>query len=527
MSQQDAPRTAFAPTRRSAPAQPAWFAAIRRRVPALLPLLPFLVLVLLPPLNHDVAAVLQFSQRWVAGAHLYSNLIDVNPPLIFVLNLAPAWIAAHTGLDAVPVLQACLLGFGALCWRLAWLARDRGAEGPVERMLLDILPGLVLLDAGYDFGQREHLMAVAALPYLLAASRRAAGEAPRGRLAIALVAGICFALKPHFLGIPALVEAWLLVRRGWRAEWHDPVPWIMAAVWATYLASLPLIFPDYLARVLPMVWDDYLQNGGESMLGVLLLSRMATALVLLGALLWPAFRADARRPLPVLLAMAAIGALAAAVVQHKGWSYHILPIELFGCGLGCLLAARWIDALQPRRPVNPAAVAGVLAALFGLYAIANGEAPWKQINYAQDDVGMLTRLLRQKTLPGQRVLVLSPGIWPIFPALNYAHLTLDMRTMNIWPLQGAYHACPANGARYHAPADMDAAERATFDNVAADFARDRPELLVVDRQPGIIWCGSEFDFLAYFLRNPVFAQAFAQYRPAGEWTRYRFFRLGN
>lgn len=527
MSQQDAPPVAFAPAPTSGMALPAWFPALRRHVPALLPLLPFLVLVLLPPLNHDVAAVLQFSQRWVAGAHLYTDLIDVNPPLIFVLNLAPAWIAAHTGIDAVSVLQACLLGFGALCWRLAWLARDRAAEGRVERMMLDILPGLVLLDAGYDFGQREHLMAVAALPYLLAASRRAAGQAPRGRLAIALVAGICFALKPHFLAIPAMIECWLLIRRGWRAEWHDPVPWIMGAVWAAYLASLPLFFPDYLAQVVPMVWDNYIDNGEQSVLGVLLLSRMATALVLLGALLVPAFRGDTRRPLPRLLALAALGALAAAVVQHKGWSYHILPIELFAGGLGCLLAARWIDALEPRWPVNPAHVAGVLAALFGLYAISNGEAPWKQLGYARGEVGTLTRMLRQDTHPGQRVLVLTPGIWPIFPALNYAHLDLALRTMNMWPLQGAYHACPANGAHYHDMADMDRAERATFQSVADDFARAPPALVVVDRQPGIPWCGAEFDFLEYFRRNPVFAQAFAPYHLVDEWGRYRFYRRGN
>ena len=120
-------------------------------------------MVLAPPLNHDVAAVLQFSQRWLAGEHLYSDLIDVNPPLIFVLNLIPAAIAAVTPLDGVAALQLCLFGYGGFCWWLAMRVRDRAAEGPVERAFLDVLPALFLLDAGYDFGQREHLMAVGAL----------------------------------------------------------------------------------------------------------------------------------------------------------------------------------------------------------------------------------------------------------------------------------------------------------------------------------------------------------------------------
>lgn len=69
---------------------------VRVVLPALLPALLFLPVVLAPPLNHDVAAVLDFSQRWLGGEHLYSDLIDVNPPLIFVLNLIPAGLASWT-----------------------------------------------------------------------------------------------------------------------------------------------------------------------------------------------------------------------------------------------------------------------------------------------------------------------------------------------------------------------------------------------------------------------------------------------
>ena len=182
-------------------------------LPALIPALLFLPVVLAPPLNHDVGAVLAFSQRWLGGEHLYTDLIDVNPPLIFVLNLVPAAVAAWTGLDGTRALQLSLLAYGALAWRIGWLVRDRPAEGPAERAFLDVLPALVLLGAGYDFGQREHLMAIGALPYLLCAARRAEGKAPGGRFGAALLAGVAFALKPHFLAIPCLVEAAVLISR--------------------------------------------------------------------------------------------------------------------------------------------------------------------------------------------------------------------------------------------------------------------------------------------------------------------------
>ena len=206
---------------------------------ALAPALLFLPAVLAPPVNHDVAAILSFSQRWLGGERLYTDLIDVNPPLIFVLNLIPAGIASWTQLDAIEALRVCVFGYGAFAGWLAFRVRDRACEGVAERLFVDVLPALFLLAAGYDFGQREHLMALGALPYLLCAARRATGERPRGRVAAALLASVAFALKPHFLAIPALVEFGVIAERGFRrsrTSLRDPVPWIMGALWLAYLA---------------------------------------------------------------------------------------------------------------------------------------------------------------------------------------------------------------------------------------------------------------------------------------------------
>src|SRR5580698_1064357 len=46
-----------------------------------------------PPLNHDVAALLQFAQRMLHGERLYVDLIDINPPMIFLLDTVPVAIA--------------------------------------------------------------------------------------------------------------------------------------------------------------------------------------------------------------------------------------------------------------------------------------------------------------------------------------------------------------------------------------------------------------------------------------------------
>ncbi|HEX3350538.1 MAG TPA: hypothetical protein VHS58_20810 [Acetobacteraceae bacterium] len=484
--------------------------------PALIPALLFAPVVWSPPLNHDVAAILDFSQRWLAGERLYVDLIDVNPPLIFVLNLIPAAIARMTPLGAVVALELCLLGWGLLAWWLSVAVRDRAAEGRAERAFLDVLPALFLFAGGYDYGQREHLMAVAALPYLLAAARRSEGARPRHGLAAAVFAAVGFALKPYFLGVPALVELLVLLRRGWRRR--DGVPWTMAAVWVAYAASLPLLFPAYLGAVVPMVMSNYLDISDHTALGVLLVSRMAAILALLVPMLCVAFmQANA---FPRTLAAAAAGALASAVAQHKGWSYQIVPIEHFTLAMALVLAAQWLDASGAIRSAKTAVrAAAVFGGMFGLYVISNSEAPWKELDYGHDLVSGLSAIL-QRVAPGAPVLVMSPGIYPIYPAVNYAGSRMTLRTMNMWMLEGAYQTCLPDGRRYRAPGEMGEAEAMVFRDVSAAFAAHPPAAVVVDKQPGIPWCGSEFDFLAYFERNPVFAAAFSHYRLDTEWDRY-------
>ena len=493
--------------------------------PALLPVLFFVLCVLAPPINHDVAAVLTFSQRWLAGERLYVDLIDVNPPLIYVLNLLPAWLARVTGIDAVTALQACLMVWGAAVWLLALRVCDRSGCGPVERVLLVVLPGLFVFGPGYDFGQRESLMVASALPYLYVAARRARGEAPRGRIAAAVLAGVGFALKPYFLGIPVLVEVGVLAACGWRRWLRDPVPWVMAALWLAYVAALLVLFRDYVFGVVPMVWDLYLDLTGLTLLNTLLVPRIGAATLLLAPLLCLALRPAVRprRGLPVLLGLAALGALASVIAQRKGWSYHIVPLELLTLALGVLLAARLLDALDATRRLAAPVLAGLLGVSFVVWAAENDQAPWVELTYGDSDVAGLTALLK-RTAAGERVLVLSPQVSPIFPALNYAHARLTLRTMNMWMLEGNYRTCLPDGRRYRDVWEMPRTEFFVFRTVAEDIARAPPAAVIVDHYPGIPECNDKpFDFIDYFSRNPLFAEIWSHYRPAAELGRFHLF----
>jgi hypothetical protein len=494
------------------------------RLLALLPAAAFLLMVLAPPLNHDVAAILNFAERWVGGERLYRDLIDVNPPLIFVLTAIPAAIAWWSPLDGPQALLACLLLLLLLSWRLTVRLRRRAEEGPVEAAALDALVPLSLLVAAYDAGQREHLMTLFAVPYALLAARRAEGVAtPRGLAwTVTLAAALGFALKPHFLAVPALVEAFVLWRRG-TAALRDPLPWGMAALWGVYLASLPVVFPEYLGFVVPLVIGFYLDNHGLGLTDVLFTERLGPAalglLVLVPALAWRGAGMTAR-----MLGLVAAGGLAAAWVQHKGWSYHVVPVAAASALAAGIVGARWLDRnLSPAR----AAASAPLLALAGAMAVAlvhmRGESPWRQIWFGRTAAGELTGVLRRE-VAGERLLVLSPDIFPVYPALNYARARSTLRTMNLWMLIGAYPDCPEGAPRYRPTWEMSRTEFLVYRTVAEDFARAPPAGVLVAKHSGIPRCGAEeFDPIAYFSRHPAFEEGWAGYTRVVHMNTYRLY----
>nr|WP_270934044.1 hypothetical protein [Roseomonas sp. MO-31] len=482
------------------------------RALALAPAAAFLLMVLAPPLNHDVAAILNFAERWVGGERLYRDLIDVNPPLVFVLTAVPALLAKWTPLSGVQALLLCVLGCCVAAWRMTLRLRQGRAEGAVERAVLDALVPLAILVPAYDVGQREHLMALFAIPYAFLAARRIEGlPTPRGLAwTVTLAAALGFALKPHFLAVPLLVEALVLLRRG-PAALRDPLPWGMAALWLAYLGSIPLLLPAYFDFVVPLVMGFYIGTGGFGLFDVLLGEKLGAALALLLVLVPFAVRRAAGTPAQALLAVA-VGGFLSAWVQHKGWTYHVVPMAMASTLLTGILAARWLDATLPSGRAEAAAPGIAVAAAVAVAMLhLRGESPWRQIWYATLRDGQLAATLRRE-VAGERLLVLSPDIYPVYPALNYARARSTLRTMNLWLLVGAYPDCPEGAPRYRETWEMSRPEFLVYRTVAEDFARAPPAGVLVAKSPGIPRCGAEdFDPIAYFARHPAFE---------GTWRRY-------
>ncbi len=154
------------------------------------------------PLNSDSAWLLHLAERVVRGDRLYVDLIEINPPLIVWLQIPIVFLAGRLGLDPISAFRIAVLAWIGLCLVLsASVLRSATVRARDRRW---ILLAIVLVALGWTrahFGEREHLVLVALLPYLFLTAMVAQGRAllPALRIVVGFVAALGFTLKPHFL----------------------------------------------------------------------------------------------------------------------------------------------------------------------------------------------------------------------------------------------------------------------------------------------------------------------------------------
>lgn len=451
-------------------------------------------------INNDVAWYIYSANAFLDGGRLYDDIFfEVNPPLMLYLTLPGAVLARLSGMGPVSGYVLSVFALVGLT-----LALGRAALPAAHRAPCTILVCLVLvvLPAG-DFGQRSHAMVALALPYLLLIGGRLSGGAPGGRALAAVVgvtAGLGFAIKPHYLLVPAVLEGMLWWRtRGaiLRAETAA-----LGAVLAAYACSIVLLTPEYVTRVVPYAIEIYNSAYRNDWSFVLARSEM---LLVPGAALahWRVRRrlAGPERALGDVFAAAALALLAIYLIQMKGWNYHIYPATAMLVLLAGNLALS--SRLGPPLRLAGAALVGLLVAKAAL--VAENRYP------------LMDRLMPViETRNAGAIYFFSSNTWTGFPMTVYADVEWTSRFPALWPLPGIVNArsggVPTGDAEALAEIE-DFVRRA----VIADLEARLPDIVLVDARPEKPWYRAPgFDFIAHFSIDPRFAALWERYQRIGE-----------
>src|SRR3546814_12424550 len=109
---------------------------------------------------------------------------------------------------------------------------------------------------------------------------------------------------------------------------------------------------------------------------------------------------------------------------------------------------------------------------------------WSSDVCSSDLLQRLMQIVKQEAR-NNRILILSPGIYPHFPMLNYLNMRMTMPFESMWLIQGAYAECHELAPLYNPPDNMSPAEAFVFRRVPEIFKRLKPSQRTDDNVHGI------------------------------------------
>jgi hypothetical protein len=480
----------------------------------------------IPP-NHDNVSLLWGAERLLGGGHFYYDVFDPDPPLIFLLLEPSAGFAKLTGLDPYVVFSGwvCLLILWSIVEAsssLLGLFGERRGAGTVAVLtyttLLCFLPG-------YQFGQRDHLAIVLLCPWLFrfALPENVALELPTfSSVSTTAIAAVGFLVKPYFILLPiGMFIARVIELRSWRVFiGQDAV--ILSIISILYLVTVVLVFPQWFA-VARLAVDTYgFLNQPIAVvlavflppLGLVLGACVVCELTQLGEPFCTFLR---------YLTLAATLLFMCAVAQHKGWSYHNIPVLILMSMLLVSLALAIWPALSRMQKISRIAAEVVVTTLLFLGVIMT--FPWFVSNsmsrssfLAQPFPRTASELARGRSF----LAIAAWGLDVVFPTVSLINARWSSRTAAQWMVPGIVGLSLGKPAERKRAAEI---RQLWTRQVEEDLERYRPVAVAVrtadDRNEFELRRG--FDILQLLAQDERFRRAWAPYhqsRVIKDWVFY-------
>ena len=425
---------------------------------------------LVVPLNTDVAWLLTVGERVLDGQRLYSDIVEINPPMAVLALLPGIALARVLGLDPKYVIDAQILLLAAASMlATARILRLSSALDPVKWVPLGIWTAAVLTVLPmFVFGQREHIATLPFLPALAVYALRCNREPVPlwALLTSGIGAGITLAFKPFFVVPVALCIILTAVRaRSWQVLFA-PENLIAGGLVTAFSFFTYIDYPEYFTVTYPLVRDTYLS--WSMPVSVVILNSATLVWVIAVASI---FLTRGKRELDSAVLVTLLASLGFAVsffLQRRGWAYHSYPmVAIVLLALGYAMTAA-DAASSPRR--SDIATMSVLAGTFLIASL------WFNTNvYVGPIEGPVAGIK-----PHPRILVLSGEAAIGHPLVRTLHGVWVSRQENLWIREFVRLTRENNVIDPQTDAKLNAALALERAWLIEDFKKLPPDVVLVD-----------------------------------------------
>lgn len=448
------------------------------------------------PINHDTAWYLVATREWLGGAKLYIDLIEVNPPLNFYFTLPAIGISNILQISDKNAMYVAvsLLIFAVANWSRHIVLSEFGFDARRATALCLAIFVALIVPAMHEFGQREHLLVILTLPWLLGEATREPKTRTQdiSRAAVATL-GIC--LKPHFIVIPLAISALKVVQQRSLLPVFSVANLTFLTSGVAYVSYVALIHPAYFSDIVPMAHEIY--GAYRAPLNIVIL-KAYIPILLLSTLILGMFATQRFNGLHTPLLAAAVASLMVYLLQGTGFHYHTIPFKSFAI-IACIIIVLTSLSRDVFFFVSIAACTGlvVIETDRGFYKSSIAQ----QLVNSVKAIGAVERLM---------VFTTHVSLGPAVAMESGAEWT--SRYPANWLVPGAINRLGETNCADH-PALCSRLEsyaaRNRSDNIS-DIRRHSPDLIVIDRRSGY-FSERPFSWLHFMQGNPTWIEILSEY----------------
>lgn len=284
-------------------------------------------------MHADNAFLLHATKLLLLKKNYLNGFVDPNPPLIFVLYLPVFAIKKLLNVTLVNAFNTYITSLSffsiLLCYKVLTVIFD---NTKIQNFLLFIILSVVLFLPFGSYGQREHLLLLFTLPYILTIIAHMENKSISMSLAIlaGVIAGLGFSLKPYFFVLLMGAELVLLIQKRSMWSWARTETICIIGIIISYILFISFFFPDYLSFIVPLAKKYYTLMPFSTLfniysLHILLVVALALYLLRNAVYFYPL----------LALTIATCGLFIAYLLSGQNFYYHQLPAY----SLSILLAA--------------------------------------------------------------------------------------------------------------------------------------------------------------------------------------------
>lgn len=489
------------------------------------------VLVLLAsPAGHDQSWYLLAAQRLLSGATLYGpRLSETNPPLIIWFSAIPVLLARLIHSSPAFALYLTVLAMILLSsvWSVRLLRLRTSYAKGLPLFLAACAIAFVELDISPDdFGQREQLLVILVVPYILAATIGAINRLSIAeRCALGVAAGLAVCLKPQQLLIIVGLELFLAISARSIRRAIAPEILSMLLTGGLYVLLVRFLTPLYMQKTVPLLFETYWAYrtipalalaGAQWSLLLLALAALATCFVYRKVLHDPATTTG--------LIVCSFASSIAFDIQHAGWDYQRFPSrEFFLLALFYLM----IDILRPIIDRSPRLSMRFAIVSVGLIAISLSALAVRLYRRPPVEHNELDDFFAQYK-PNTTVYVFATTVEPFSSVFNH-DLNWGSRFPALWMLPAIVQneevqANPPALFKRIPPPMLSRLSTLQRNDTTHDLNFWKPSVILVAhcKVEGLCQAleGRNFDMISWFLQNRGFADAWSHYQKSQSLPSY-------